>query len=224
MLKYSIRRVKPGRLTGRGLWAKQRPMLLWAGILLVAAGVAAIAADRRLSHALYERVSAPLHRFLESTTHMAKASHWLVAAAIIYAVSQLWSTAAGVAPYALAFIVSLGAGSLVLHIVKLVLGRRRPRDDIEMSLYGFKLFALDTDYNSFPSGHALTIMCVAAVASCAWPMLAPLWFALAAWLGLTRALLTAHYLSDVLVGAGIGLISAHETVIHVFPGLAPAWF
>ena len=199
-------------------------MLLWAGILLVAAGIAAIATDRQTSHALYERVRAPLWRFLDRTTHLAKASHWLIAAVLAYGLSLVWDKAAPVAPYALAFIVSLGAGSLVLHVIKLVLGRRRPRDDIEMGLYGFKPLAFDTDYNSFPSGHALTIMCVAAVASCAWPVLAPLWFAVAAWLGLTRALLTAHYLSDVLVGAGIGLISAHETVTNVFPGLAPPWF
>jgi membrane-associated phospholipid phosphatase len=93
-----------------------------------------------------------------------------------------------------------------------------------MGLYGFIPLAFDTNYNSFPSGHALTIFCVAAIASCAWPAWAVLWFAVAAWLALTRALLTAHYLSDVLVGAGIGLISAHESVIHVFPQLAPAWF
>lgn len=191
-------------------------MLLWAGFVLILVGVACIGFDRWSSHLLYDRVSRRFWRFLDATTHLAKASHWLIGAAVLYAITR--------SPYALAFLVSLVAGSAVLHVVKLVLGRRRPRDDLEMGLYGFAPLSFDLRYNSFPSGHALTIMCVAAIASAAWPWLAPLWFALAAWLGLTRALLTAHYLSDVLVGAGIGLISAHETVIHVFPQLAPSWF
>jgi hypothetical protein len=41
---------------------------------------------------------------------------------------------------------------------------------------------------------------------------------------LTRAFLTAHFLSDVLVGAGIGLIVARETLSYFFPHLAPSWF
>jgi membrane-associated phospholipid phosphatase len=199
-------------------------MLLWAGILLVAAGVAAIAIDRPISHALYDHVSARLWRFLNNITHLAQGSLWLALAVLAYGVSHIWGRPSGIAPYLFAFIVSLAAGSIVLHTIKLALGRRRPRDDMEMGLYGFIPLAFDTHYNSFPSGHALTIMCVAAIASCAWPGWAPLWFAIAAWLGLTRALLTAHYLSDVLAGAGIGLISAHETVIHGFHSLAPPWF
>ena len=44
---------------------------------------------------------------------------------------------------------------------KLFLGRRRPRDDFEHGLYGFLYFTWQLQYDSFPSGHALTIFCVA---------------------------------------------------------------
>jgi membrane-associated phospholipid phosphatase len=206
-------------------------MLLWAGIVLVAAGLASIAIDRQVSHVLYERVNLRFWRILDSTTHLAKASHWLIAAVLAYGVAAIVIHERGPSPgwqlaeqCALAFVTSLAAGSAVLHTIKLFFGRRRPRDDIEMGLYGFMPFSFDLDYNSFPSGHALTIMCVAVIASAVRPDFAPLWFAVAAWLGLTRALLTAHYLSDVLVGAGIGLISAREVVINFFPQLALPWF
>ena len=115
-------------------------------------------------------------------------------------------------------------GSAILHAIKLVLGRRRPRDDMEMGLYGFMPFAFNLEYNSFPSGHALTICCVAVIFTCVWPMLWPLWFAIAFVLAVTRALLTAHFLSDVLIGAGIGLIAAREVLLLGFPGFAPGWF
>jgi membrane-associated phospholipid phosphatase len=197
-------------------------MLLYAGILFIAAGLACIAFDRQSSHYLYDHVSAGFWRFLDSTTHLAKASHWLIAAALAYlaALYEHWGT---VRLYALSFIASVALGSIALHAIKLVLGRRRPRDDMEMGLYGFMPLAFNTDYNSFPSGHALTIMCVAVVASAVWPALWPVWFAVALWLGLTRAFLTAHYLSDVFVGAGIGLISAREAATHILPH-TPVWF
>jgi membrane-associated phospholipid phosphatase len=206
-------------------------MLLWAGVLLIVIGAASLPFDRWAAHTIYEHESAALERFLENTTHLAKAAHWLVAALVALGVTQLalavWGEQKGLrlaSDCALAFLTSLALGSAVLHATKLVVGRRRPRDDMEMNLYGFVWFKFRLDYNSFPSGHALTIMCVAVIATCVWPHLAVLWFAIALWLGLTRALLTAHFLSDVFVGAGLGMLAARETLLYLFPQLAPAWY
>jgi hypothetical protein len=55
-------------------------------------------------------------------------------------------------------------------------------------------------------------------------MLWPLWFGVAAFLAGVRALLTAHFLSDVLIGGGIGLITARIVLVLGFPGFAPSWF
>jgi len=206
-------------------------MLLWAGIFLIVLGVACVAIDRRAVHFLYDHVGARFHGFLNATTHLAKAAHWLAAACVAAAASWAWlrwigesATARAALQVALAFIASLALGSAILHGIKLVLGRRRPRDELEMNRYGFIPFGFNTDWNSFPSGHALTIMCVAVIATALWPQLAVLWFAIALWLGLTRALLTSHFLSDVFVGAGIGLVSAHEVLVNFFPQLTLPWF
>ena len=160
-----------------------------------------------------------------------KAGHWLgaailalVAAAVARQLDLHDPKLDMLANYSLAFIASLTVGSAVLHMIKLLLGRRRPRDDMEMGLYGFMPLAFNSDYNSFPSGHALTICCVAVIFTCVWPMWWPLWFGIAAALAVTRALLTAHFLSDVLIGAGIGLIAAREVLLLGFPGFAPGWF
>lgn len=205
--------------------------LLWAGLFLIAVGIACVAIDRRAVHLIYDCVSLRFHNFLNATTHYAKAAHWLAAAVLVCAGSweMLQAGDKHVAvrlafQYALAFIVSLGAGSAVLHSIKLVLGRRRPRDELEMNLYGFIPFGFNLNWNSFPSGHSLTIFCVAVIATAIWPQWAAVWFAVALWLGLTRALLTAHFLSDVFVGAGVGLISGREVLVNLFPQLAPAWF
>ena len=44
------------------------------------------------------------------------------------------------------------------------------------------------------------------------------------YLALTRVLLNSHFLSDVLVGAGVGLIVTREVLVYVFPQLMRAWF
>jgi len=205
-------------------------MLLWAGFVLLIVGLGCVGVDRQAAHHFYDNLSRPFWRFLERTTHLAKAGHWLVFALFALAAAQLFrgssydATAQQVFDYVLAFIVSLALGSILLHGTKLLLGRRRPRDDLEMKLYGFIPLAFNLEHNSFPSGHALTIMCVAVIASSIYPAGAPLWFAIAIWLGLTRAFLAVHFLSDVLVGAGLGLIITREVLLQFFPHLPPHWF
>jgi len=206
-------------------------MLFKIGFVLILLGLAALWIDRRAAHFIYDHVSAKTHKFLDSITHYAKAGHWLAAAVLALAGTALARHfgARGadlelVITYSLAFIASLTLGSVVLHAIKLLLGRRRPRDDMEMGLYGFLPLSFNLEYNSFPSGHALTICCVAVVFTCVWPFLWPLWFAIAAILAVTRALLTAHFVSDVLIGAGTGLIAAREVLLLGLPGYAPGWF
>jgi membrane-associated phospholipid phosphatase len=206
-------------------------MLFWAGLILIALGLGALTIDRALAHFIYDHVNARAHKFLDGITHYAKAGHWLGAAVLALVVAAGFrhfkveeDDASLMIGYSLAFIAMLTLGSGFLHVIKLVLGRRRPRDDMEMGLYGFQPFAFNLEYNSFPSGHALTICCVAVIFTCVWPDWWPLFFAIASLLAVTRALLTAHFLSDVLIGAGIGLIAAREVLLLGFPGFAPGWF
>jgi membrane-associated phospholipid phosphatase len=205
-------------------------MILWVGIIAIVCGIAALAIDRPLAHFIYDHVSARQHRALDSITHAAKAGHWLAVSLLVLAIAALARHLGHGDPVialltrcSLAFIASLILGSIILHAIKLVLGRRRPRDDMEMGLYGFVPFAFNLDYNSFPSGHSLTIMCVATIATCVGPALWPLWYGIAVVLAGTRALLTAHFLSDVLIGAGIGLLSVRAVLLVLFPGFGPNW-
>jgi len=206
-------------------------MLLWAGFVSILIGLLALTIDRQLAHFIYDHVNAKAHKALDSITHYAKAGHWLAAAILALIVAAVMrhydvlpAESTQLINYSLAFIASLTMGSAILHVIKLVLGRRRPRDDMEMGLYGFRPLAFNLDYNSFPSGHALTICCVAVIFTCVWPMWWPIWFSVAFLLGVTRALLTAHFLSDVLIGGGIGLIAAREVLQLGFPGFSPGWF
>ena len=206
-------------------------MLLISGILLLAAGVLCFAIDRRAAHYfddhLQQRWAVVIHR----TTDWAKGSHWLQIACAVallsWAAQRLFGADAhfALAQYtSLAFLAALAVASVILHTVKVVLGRRRPRDELELRLFGWRPFRFDLQYDSFPSGHALTIFCVATIMSGVAPALAVVWFAAALYLALTRVLLNSHFLSDVCVGAAVAMIVTREVVIAWFPALLRPWF
>jgi membrane-associated phospholipid phosphatase len=206
-------------------------MLLWFGIFLLAAGLASFAVDRRAAHFFHDHIHVRLHRRIAKTTDWAKGAYWLALSTTVFVVSQIGIWIVGTTPLlqrwadiSLAYLASLAIGSVILHSMKTLLGRRRPKDELELKLSGFRPFHFDLQYDSFPSGHALTIFCVAVIASAVMPMLAPLWFAIALYLALTRAFLNAHFLSDVFIGSAVGLLTARETVLYLFPSLFQPWF
>jgi len=206
-------------------------MLLWLGLALLAAGIPLLLVDRKAARYFRDHVQPPLLPILVKTTDLAKGIVWIVCIALLYLGTLVTIAFIGEQPnlrwandVALSLLASFVVGSIALHTVKLFLGRRRPRDDFEHGLYGFVLFTWTLQYNSFPSGHALTIVTLATWATALWPSLAPLWFAVAIYLSLSRALLAVHFLSDVVIGAAIGMIATRETMVLLFPQLTPSWF
>nr|TFG52978.1 MAG: phosphatase PAP2 family protein [Hyphomicrobiales bacterium] len=207
-------------------------MMLWLGAALLVAGIPLLMLDRQAANFFrYNPPPAPVLKALIKTTDAAKGGPWIVGILVLFLGTQPWSYFYGSSPtarfandIALALLVSLITGSVVLHAIKLFLGRRRPRDDFEHGLYGFVFFQWHLQHNSFPSGHALTIFCVATWASALLPAFAILWIAIASYFAMTRAILAVHFLSDVAIGAAIGIIATRETLVLLFPQLAPAWF
>jgi membrane-associated phospholipid phosphatase len=206
-------------------------MLLWAGIAAFVIGLACFAIDRRATHLFHDRIPARWFRRIRLTTDYAKGASWLFGSIFILAAAVVAQSLLGARPLlhaisrgALAFLACLAVASAILHSIKLVFGRRRPRDELEHELYGFRFFHYDPQHDSFPSGHAMTICCVAVILAGAVPMLAPVWFALALYLSLTRAVLNSHFLSDVFIGIAVGLIASRETLLFLFHDLAQPWF
>jgi len=206
-------------------------MMLWFGLALAAAGIPALAIDRRAAHFFRDNLPYPALVFLLRTTDGAKGGPWIIAVGLLYVATQSWMALYGEAPNAryasdlsLALLASLLVGSVVLHTIKLFLGRRRPRDDFEHGFYGFSFFRWSLQHNSFPSGHALTIFCVATWASALMPGFTPLWIAVAFYFGMSRAVLAVHFISDVAIGAAIGIMATRQTMLFFFPQLTPSWY
>lgn len=97
---------------------------------------------------------------------------------------------------------------LFCDAIKIIVGRYRPRMLFSDELYGLHFFTLKSKMWSFPSGHSVTFMSLMVALSFLMPRYWKWLWTFGAFICLTRVLVTAHYLSDVMVGAYIGMLGA----------------
>ncbi len=109
-----------------------------------------------------------------------------------------------------------------VNILKPLLGRSRPELFLSEDRFGFHLLALDifekTSYTmqSFPSGHAATGMAVGVSLSLLFPGFRILWLAFGVSIVMSRLIVNAHFLSDVIIGSLIGIAGAAAAYRIVF--------
>ena len=97
-------------------------------------------------------------------------------------------------------IASLGTTYLVQRLIKPAFRRQRPHVGREVMVVGIR-----TTDASFPSGHTASSFAAATATAAFYPRVAPLVFALATGVGISRIHLGHHFPSDVAVGGLIGL-------------------
>ncbi|MFA6961441.1 MAG: phosphatase PAP2 family protein [Opitutaceae bacterium] len=191
-----------GGLRVMGRWAL--PLGLTTAVVLAFARVLALSgADR--SFADWLMTGRP-----EGFVHGAyEASHWgelqlapllgllvlLVAGRFFKQVRWVWGAFAGV-------FAGASAGLLAL-VLKFIIGRPRPYLHVANQL---SWFARSSAYESFPSGHTTHCFAVAAAVVVLAPSWGVLFMAGATVVAWSRLYLWKHYLSDVLAGAGLGVL------------------
>lgn len=96
--------------------------------------------------------------------------------------------------------------SLVCFVLKVTLSRARPDLLFTQNQFGFYWFKLNKFYWSFPSGHTMTIVSLAAGLGVLFPRYFYVFLGLALIVAVTRILLCYHYVSDVLSAFYISLL------------------
>jgi membrane-associated phospholipid phosphatase len=99
---------------------------------------------------------------------------------------------------------SIALSGIATDIIKPILGRARPVEILRDHLYGFRPFTFHAAMNGMPSGHATTAAALAATLVILYPRGRIFWLILGAALGLSRVMVNAHYLSDVVAGTLVG--------------------
>jgi membrane-associated phospholipid phosphatase len=108
---------------------------------------------------------------------------------------------------------------LVVQILKYLIGRGRPRLTSHLDHVNSLIFigpTLQKKYNAMPSGHAAAAFCVAYLFSKFFPRYKAIFYLLAISVGLHRMEELAHFPSDILAGAFIGLIVGRVITSEAF--------
>ena len=137
---------------------------------------------------------------------------------LIAALARKWALVSN----ALLLVFALAATGGVNVLLKMILGRARPTNQVNdddvwtgAGLDGFYFFEVGYKLMAFPSGHSAAAGAVAAVGLMLRPRCWPLWLAFAALIPATRVLTNAHYVSDTIAGVWVGAACAAGVALWV---------
>jgi undecaprenyl-diphosphatase len=101
---------------------------------------------------------------------------------------------------------SIGLTGLSVSLIKNVIGRARPGVGGSINPFLFDPFHWAPAYASFPSGHGTTVFAVLAAFGTLFPRARTALLVYAIVIAISRVVLRAHYVSDVMVSAAFGVV------------------
>jgi membrane-associated phospholipid phosphatase len=174
--------------------------------------------DRPLALWLKAEVGGPLESFLKTATHLGLGAVWLVPSGLFTCGFWVWGYFAPTEDiqhrlYKLArsngyVFAAIAVSGLANTAIKVVVGRTRPKLLFEDGTYSFVHFTRAYATNSLPSGHTQTAFAAMVALAVVFPRLRVFWLGIALLVAASRVLTTVHFLSDALVGAWLGTVTA----------------
>lgn len=220
-----------------GLFGSRRGNIRAALLALVVAGLCALMAfytDKAFVLMVRETLPEDLRRAFIPVTELGKADFYILALllawgigragflrAVPMAVARAWASLARASGFIMA---CLAFSAIFVHILKLTVGRARPKELFNDGVYAAFPFSFNTHLSSFPSGHSQTVWSITAALMFLYPRAWPLFAAWATLIASSRIMVGSHFPSDVLMGSFIAAMSALYVRQRWFPdAVAPSF-
>lgn len=113
---------------------------------------------------------------------------------------------------------SIAASGILVDILKIIFSKARPKLYFADGIYGFNFleFKTQASYYSFPSGHSSTALSLAVALMFLFSKYRIPLFIMGVIVAFSRVVVTAHYLSDTLIGGLIGGLMAYYLYYKYF--------
>lgn len=115
------------------------------------------------------------------------------------------------------FLICLLASGAIVHLVKFIVGRQRPHKTPLHDPFVFEPFNIHWHWQSFPSGHSQVMAVVAVFMSLLFPKLKWFFGIFAALICFSRVGTGDHFLSDTIMGATVGFLTALVVLSALHP-------
>jgi len=177
-------------------------------VVLVVLGIAIV--DVPLARWLKQYNETALRDVFGVITHVGVSTYYLITSFVLFVVFMALARRRAPrlrrAAYQALFVFSAIAAAVPVNLLKIAIGRARPRLLFREDLTGFYPFGLEYDYWSLPSGHAATIVALTMAFYFLWPRYRYLYLAVAVLVCASRVIITAHYFADVVAGAYVAFL------------------
>lgn len=193
----------------------RKGLALYAAATVVATAIAITWLDEPLALYLHGFTQTPWFRFFVRITDLANGAIWysLAAAMLVLTLARSRLTPAKMPPakftqHVRAWVfmaIAMATSGIVLNLIKVVVGRERPRALFADGDASYTPFTFDTDAASFPSGHTQSICAAMLALAFIFPPARYLCLLVAVAVSASRVIIGAHYLGDVIGGAFVGI-------------------
>ncbi|MEI6847722.1 MAG: phosphatase PAP2 family protein [Chlorobiaceae bacterium] len=134
-------------------------------------------------------------------------SQWYLVLGLLLFVMFRSKTKTVLAAKGLFLFTAVATSGVCADIIKYLAGRARPTLYFSRQLYGFDFFHWEPSWTSFPSGHSATAFSVAIVLATWYPQWRFILIFTACLIAFSRIFLAKHYISDVIAGSFLGIVS-----------------